>query len=261
METPLFFQETTQQIFVTGTRAILEIIERTHDRARSGFYTSLVGRHIEIGKMPPRHVHTVIILSGHRRTVTHKMLDTSQNRTVGRQVVTLQTTYTGSGHFGTIIRIFARPLHDTSPTGIPTDIHHRGKRPMQPGCRSLPCGTPRPHLDSLQIETCRLSQWQREAGAKTMYHIQSEKQRNLQTGFHRRFLIFTGLCRTGHVQHGTQQTSTDIRRTAQLCIIRPRGKTSCTLAQLSNLLFQRHLLQKGRYKTVHTLIILCRTQP
>ena len=157
LETPLFFQKTTQQIFVTGTRAILEIIECTHDRSRSGFYTSLVGWHIEIGKMPPRHVHTIIILSGHHRPVTHKMLDTSQNRTVGRQVITLQATYTGCGHFSTIIRIFARSLHDTSPTGVPTDIYHRGKSPMQSGCCCLPCGAPCTHFDSLQIKACRLS--------------------------------------------------------------------------------------------------------
>ena len=91
-----------------------------------------------------------------------------------------------------------------------------------------------------------------------MNDIQPENQRNPQARFHRSLLIFAGIGSTGYVQEGAYQAFAYVFRTANARIIGSCGKAAGTLAQLSHLLFQCHLLHQTGHETVH-LTLVCLT--
>ena len=134
-EVPLFFQQFFQQKAISGSRFIIKIIKCAHKRSGTRFSPSLVRRHIKISKLSHGHIHTIVVFSRSGSSITCKMLDTRKNCIFLRQVISLESAYTGLSDQRTIIRIFSRTFHHTSPTGIPANIHHRSKSPVQSGSR------------------------------------------------------------------------------------------------------------------------------
>ena len=84
---------------------------------------------------------------------------------------------------GSQIRIFARAFRDSSPTGIPGHVDHRGKMPCNSCCSGFLCRHRCGLLHEFGVEGSGLRDSDRVDGTETVNDIQTEDQRNAQAAF------------------------------------------------------------------------------
>ena len=94
-------------------------------------------------------------------------------------------------------RIFASPFHHTPPTRVASDVHHRGKRPLDTVSSCFFRSDGSSLLHQLQIPRAGFAKRHREDCLIAVYHIVTEEDRNAQAGFLYRYLLHLA-----HAWHG-----------------------------------------------------------
>ena len=86
-------------------------------------------------------------------------------------------------HLRRQIRVFAETLDDASPAGIPANVHHRRKGPVNAFGAAFGRGDPRGFLRTRGVERGRLRQRNRRDGVMPVDDVASENQRNSEPAF------------------------------------------------------------------------------
>ena len=195
-----------------------------------------------------RDISFGIIFTCYRRSISSKMLRTSKHSVSIIIIGTLKTFYTSLCHLTTIPRVFTGSFHRTPPTGIPGDINHGSKRPVNPMGRSLRRRHTGCFFYQFQIKTGSFSHRYRENSPHPMYNIQTKNQRNPQTGLHSQILILPCTLYSQYIKNRTYLTTFDFFR--MITTVKRRSGQKLIIGILNHLpdfFFQSHKIQYRIY--------------
>src|SRR6266404_7027418 len=139
-------------------------------------------RQIKLAQRVFRKLYAVVIASAFRGTVADKMFRARRDAVWRIQPSALVAAHVGARHRRAEIGIFSGALGHSSPSGISRDIHHRRKSPADSARRGLVRRHARGPLHQLRIPTGSETQRDRKFRAKSVNHIETEKERYVQAG-------------------------------------------------------------------------------
>ena len=254
LEVPLFLENILKQISIACCRDTVILIESRHHTQGAGIHTSLVWWQINIPKSAFRHIHSIIITTGQRRSIAGKMLHACKDGKSISKVLSLEALYSRCRYEAAQIGIFTSALTDTAPAGVDRNVDHRGERPVQSRSGCLGSCHAGGSLDQFQVPAAAFRKRNRKYRLVSMNHIISEHQRDSKTRFfNRNSLKFTNIVRSICVEDISAPAISNISEIALMDGWSGHIPIACKQDHLTDLLVQCHLLQKFLYARVRIL--------
>ena len=181
VEAPLLAQHIAQQKVVARRGYAVDLVERGHERQRTGIDTRLESGEIGISERTLRDHRRVVVATALDGSVAHEVLDARRHRRGVGQVVALIAPDHSHAHLRIEVGVFARALGHTAPTRVARDVEHRRECPPHTRGRGLDGRHASALLDQLGVERGRQTQRYGEYGSETVNHVTAYDNGNAQT--------------------------------------------------------------------------------
>ena len=120
-----------QQEAVPTGGDVVEVHVSAHERPNASLHSRLERREVDIAQAGFGQVDRVVVAPAIRRAIPREVFGTSHHMIRCTNRRPLESTHLGKCHGRTQAGVFAGALHDAAPTGIPGDVQHRAKCPVQ----------------------------------------------------------------------------------------------------------------------------------
>src|SRR5580658_973873 len=164
---------------ISSCRDFIQIHVRAHEASRACLFCRMEGYKIDVLHELLGHIDRVVVSTAIGGAVAGKMLYANHD-TVGTELCALKSANLCAGHRGTEVGILAGPLNDPAPASIACDVDHGSKGPLNSGGTGVLRGYMLGLLFNRGIPGRCHRERNREDGAISMNHIESEDDGDVQ---------------------------------------------------------------------------------